>query len=159
MLKANAIITNGADVNADSKKPRYRIEGDRVTPLHEAMGIRSAEVAMAMTKLLISHGADVNAATGDFKYSPLHLAVFAENTQVADLLIASGAQIEATDKWGRTPLHCTATHQRLQTAELLLSKGAQVNLKDEKGRTPLACARKYKNNKVMELLWQHGAKE
>ena len=38
--------------------------------------------------------------------TPLH---FATTKEVAELLIANGASVNATDKWGNTPLHLAAS--------------------------------------------------
>ncbi len=53
---------------------------------------------------------------------------------VAELLLAKGADVNATNNDGDTPLHCAAYHRDM--AELLLNKGANVSAKNKRGETP-----------------------
>jgi len=55
----------------------------------------------------------------------------------ARLLIAYGAHVNAADRKGRTPLHRAASEGLLEVAELLLQAGADVNVRAEDGATPL----------------------
>lgn len=48
------LVNKGADVNAVSKNPM------RVCPLHSALAQRQPEVSLAITEMLVAHGADVN---------------------------------------------------------------------------------------------------
>ena len=54
--------------------------------------------------------------------------------EIAELLIAKGADMEAKDVGGLTPLHFSETKE---IAELLIANGANVNSKSNKGWTPL----------------------
>ena len=58
-------------------------------------------------RILIEQGADVN-EKGSGGNSPLHLAAFANSTDVAKLLIAHGALVNAVSDSGGTPLHIAA---------------------------------------------------
>ena len=78
----------------------------------------------------IAAGTDVNAKARG--YTPLHNAAefqrLGAGKKIVELLIAKGADVNATDGDGDTPLHLagnsTATKE---IAELLISKGAGVN--------------------------------
>jgi ankyrin repeat protein len=86
---------------------------------------------------------------------PLHLAVEEGKKDVAELLLAKGADVNARDSFGATPLHISATKD---IAELLLTKGADVNAKDtEGGTTPLHKAVHHGHKDVAELLLAKGA--
>ena len=87
--------------------------------------------------------------------TPLHVVAWDGPTEIADLLIAKGAQIQAQAAGGWTPLHAAAQFNRREMVEFLLAKGADVNAKDSNGQTSLNAA----NAPAMKaLLRQHGAK-
>ena len=57
---------------------------------------------------LLDKGANVEAADKYFGYTPLHRACYNGHVRVANMLLARGAKIDATDKDERTPLHYAA---------------------------------------------------
>ena len=89
--------------------------------------------------------------------TPLH---WTKTEEIAELLIAKGADVNAKDDWsGSTPLHRAATFGYKEIAELLIAKGADVNARTGSGETPLDLAIKYKNTGyVVDLLRKHGGK-
>ena len=115
-------------------------------------------------KLLISEVADVDArdedvldAFGRVEMSgrtPLHFALFGGHVEIAELLIASGADANANTYITGTSLHWAAAERKKEIVELLIEKGADVNAKDQKGKTPLDTA----YGQTADLLRKHGAK-
>jgi ankyrin repeat protein len=90
----------------------------------------------------------------------LHLAVEYGHKDIAELLIARGATLEARlATFGWTPLHLAANKGRKDMIALLVAKGAEINAKDNDGRTPLWCALDSQQEEAAELLRQHGATE
>jgi ankyrin repeat protein len=71
--------------------------------------------------------------------TPLHMAVLADQREVARFLIGQGANINvpAQDEYGGTPLHWAAVLGRVEMARQLLDAGADVNADDNNGYTPL----------------------
>jgi len=71
--------------------------------------------------------------------TPLHLAVLADQGEVAEFLIEKGANLgaRAADEYGGTPLHWAAALGRTEMARLLIDAGADVNSEDDNGFTPL----------------------
>ena len=69
--------------------------------------------------------------------TPLHQAADFGRKEVAELLIANGADVNTEDNDGYSPLHYAAMNGLEEIAKLLITKGANVNAKDGKGRTPL----------------------
>ena len=69
-------------------------------------------------------------------YTPLILAAGMGNKDLCEVLIASGANLEAKGEHG-TALHEAAIGNHKDIVELLISKGANVNAKDNSGNTPL----------------------
>jgi cytohesin len=78
-------------------------------------------------------------------------------TDIADLLIAKGANVEARDKNGATPLHQAALKGNLAFATLLLQHGADVNARDGDGATPLHNAALSGHRELAALLLDKGA--
>ena len=62
-----------------------------------------ADPKAEMTKVLLEHGADVDARDSALN-TPLHLAAWNGNAEAAKLLLESGAKIDAAGKFGHTPL-------------------------------------------------------
>jgi ankyrin repeat protein len=58
----------------------------------------------------------------------LHLA---GSKEVAELLIAQGADVKAKDSVGFTPLHFAAAFDRIEVAQTLITKGADINAQSE----------------------------
>ncbi len=103
----------------------------------------------------LAAGADVDVKGGWLGGTPLHYAVGEGRNEIAKLLIAKGADVNAKGIYGTTPLHNAATKE---IVELLIAAGADVNAKDERGKTPLDLAIQVKNPKTADLLRKHGGK-
>lgn len=114
-------------------------------------------------KLLINHGAYVNARVGHGET----ILMYAISRDVADVLIKAGADVNAKDHDGKTALMVIATeHSQMvyyrklnNVAELLIKSGADVNAKDNKGWTALKHASSNGCLNFKELLLAAGAKE
>ena len=77
--------------------------------------------------------------------------------EVAELLISSGANVNAKNKSGHTPLRIAA-YMKFDLAELLIAKGATINAMDDVSRTPLDDAIEGDKKETVDLLRKHGAK-
>ena len=68
------------------------------------------------------------------------------NTEMAELLLAHEADVNAKDNEDETPLHVVAARGRAKEKDmvkLLLAKGGEINAKNKDGDTPLLLAAKY----------------
>jgi ankyrin repeat protein len=120
-----------------------------------AVAGRTAEVLRELDRdpaLLETHSSD--------GWTPLHLAVFFAQPQLAAALIERGANIESrsTNAMKNTPLHAAAAGGSTQLVDLLLKHGADVNARQEGGWTALHSAAQSGNRAMVESLLAHDAK-
>ncbi|CAJ1011955.1 putative Ankyrin repeat (3 copies)/Ankyrin repeat (many copies) [Leishmania naiffi] len=81
---------------------------------------------------------DESPAPGDMfhGYSPVFMAVLAEQVDILELLCSSGGSIHVYDRWGRTPLHAAMALESTETVQWLLAKGAPLYVPDGFGILP-----------------------
>jgi len=102
----------------------------------------------------LAAGTDVNAKF--LGQTPLYSAA---NKEIAELLIAKGADVNAKNNRDITPLHNAATFGRKEVVELLIAAGAEdVNAKTKGGLTSLDFAIQRKHPETADLLRKHGGK-
>ncbi|XP_069466569.1 nuclear factor NF-kappa-B p100 subunit [Ambystoma mexicanum] len=92
-------------------------------PIHWAVKTKS----MKCLDLLVSKGADVNAAERKSGRTPLHLAVDMENLNIATYLVKKlGADVNVRTFAGDTPLHLSAAIGSPILTKMLIKSGADV---------------------------------
>jgi ankyrin repeat protein len=91
--------------------------------------------------------------------TPLHLAAQMGQKDIAQLLLANKADVNAKDSTHSTPLHEAAKSGVKELVELLLANKADINAKDINGHTPLHVTAANDRMNVVELLRQHGGHE
>ena len=103
------------------------------------LAVASNQNSYAVAKLLVEHGADVNAkSSGDSGVSPLLEAAASESLAVAKLLVEHGADVNPKRTPAGSPLHQAAYSNDLPMVEFLVEKGADLNAGvDEINSTPL----------------------
>ncbi|XP_063983480.1 ankyrin repeat domain-containing protein 39-like [Diachasmimorpha longicaudata] len=100
------------------------------TALHYAARSGSYEIC----KLLLDHGADINAVTRCGRATALHRAATQSNDKIIQLFLNSRANVNIQDSDGYTALHRAALSGSKSTWDLLAPKTDQ-NLLDNKRRT------------------------
>jgi ankyrin repeat protein len=108
---------------------------------------------LGRVQFLVTHGANINEVNNKvFGFTPLIIALYHENADVANYLIDSGANVNLADKWGVTPLmHAVLLDDREVTlVQHLIDRGANIAAKDNNGNTVFSYAKA--NTKVWLLL-------
>ena len=112
-------------------RPAYSTDG--FTALHFAAFFGKVEAA----RTLLDAGAVVNAySVNELQVQPLHSAAAGRHHEVCRVLIAAGADVNATQRHEFTPLHAAAKHGDAELVELFLSAGADPTGPDRSGRHP-----------------------
>lgn len=93
-----------------------------------------------IVKFLLETGADVNSEEKKSRKTPLHAAACKGNTEVCELLLEKGAEINRKDYGGDTPLSLALDDNRHEAALFLLDKGADGNTVNLNRWTPLHLA-------------------
>lgn len=88
----------------------------------------------------------------------LHSAAQNGDLQQVTQLLASGIDVNSTNREGATPLHWAAFKGRLKVAKLLVRKGAKINALTKKGSTPLRLATTHKKHQMIAYLKSKGGK-
>ncbi len=131
--------------------------------IHDAAGEGNIEAVNQH----IAAGTDLNAKSDGDGWTPLHFAAFGGHKEIAELLIGSGAEVNAKGLGGYTPLLHAAYSGHKEVAELLIAKGADVNAKDDDDQTPLDLAEPFEDDspedkankkETADLLGKHGGK-
>jgi hypothetical protein len=93
---------------------------------------------------------EVNAVNAD-GYSPLILACYRSNNEVAKMLIDNGADINYQSGLG-TPLMSCAVKGNNEIAKILIERKANIDAKDANGITAILYATMFKNHELATLL-------
>ncbi|KAI9451529.1 ankyrin repeat-containing domain protein [Russula earlei] len=126
-----SLLEQGADVNARNEDFETPLElaakkGELKvvrgwTPLHDA----SLEGNFEISKVLVDHGANVNARTIDH-WTPLHLSAYNGNLEIAELLLERGADVHALTDEGRTAYELSLEDGSRNIADLLQKHKARA---------------------------------
>ena len=128
-------------------KPNESIHG------HGSVHVAAENGHANLIKILVEYGADINGGKNGFRHPPL---CYASGAQVAEALIANGADVNWRDERRATPLHSIAVYGITTAAEVLLAHGADINAKDDSGWTPLHGAAHWCQKEMIELLIAKG---
>lgn len=117
--------------------------------LHEAALNGKLEKARALIKANPDLVFSQESSAGE---TPLHLAAEFGNKEVAELLLANNANIEARASGDWTPLLRAVSGGHKELVELLVANKAEVNVKEQTGRTPLHLAAERGDKAITALL-------
>lgn len=111
---------------------------------------------VAEVKELMKQNPDIINQTNEGGFSPLILACYRGNVEVAKFLMDHVKDINYKSQEG-TALSGLSVKYNRELAEYLLSKNANPNIADASGSTPLFWAVKFGNKEMTELLLKHKA--
>jgi len=108
---------------------------------------------------LIAADRSLLAAYSHDGWTPLHLAAFFGFPEIAAVLIAAGADVNARsiNPMRNTPLHAAVAGRAVAVTRALLEHGADVNATQEGGWSPLHGAAQSGNTELVQLLLDAGA--
>jgi len=131
------------------------VSTDGWTPLHLAAHYGH----LAVVETLLANNADVGIRSeNSMRNQPLHAAAAGRAVSVCRMLLAAGADPNATQAGGYTALHAAAQNGQRDLVELLLAHGADVSAQTENGATALSLAEEAGRHEVAELLRARGAR-
>ncbi|CAM9626260.1 unnamed protein product, partial [Laminaria digitata] len=153
---AEVLLSWGADVSVVVVTSGYE---------HWALGFAARMGHISVLKLLVRHGADVNAASSR-GLTALHYAAVRNQADAIVALAEAGADIEATvdeDGGGGTTLHAAAVMRCYEAALALLKLGANMEARNAFGYSPLHGAARQGGKEgaveMVDLLLRWGADE
>ena len=108
---------------------------------------------------LLKAGTNVDCHNNWEKWTPLHGAAFNNKHDIAKVLLAHGANVNARDQRKNTPLHQAAANSNHDIAKLLVAHRADVNARNElHNNMPIHLASKYNDkHDIAKVLLAHGA--
>ena len=116
---------------------RSRTDLPDLAPIHEA--VLRHDVRGVEKEIRQGVSADVENRSG--RITALQLASGCGYTDVMEILLENGADVNHRGVSGHTPLHCAAALGRYQAVEWLLQHGADPSARITSGETPLDLAR------------------
>lgn len=120
---------------------------------YQPLGLASLFGRAETAQYLILHGADVNSpSVNEMRVTPLHSAVAARHLEVARLLLAAGANVNAEQQGGFSPLHAAAQNGQVEMIQLLIANGADLNAMTFDRKKPADLARERGHAEALTLL-------
>ena len=124
-------------------------DADGWSPLHLAAYYGHASTV----EILLHNNAPVDLrSTNAMTNTPLHAALSARRTDVAQILLDAGADANARQHGGWTPLHSAAANGDRAGVDLLLGRGAKPDSANDAGITAAASARERGHTEIADLL-------
>jgi ankyrin repeat protein len=111
---------------------------------------------VAEVKELMKQNSDIINQTNESGFSPLILACYKGNVEVADFLIDNVKDVNYKSQEG-TALAGLSVKYNKNLVEHLLNRNANPNITDATGSTPLFWAVKFSNKELIELLLKYKA--
>ena len=111
---------------------------------------------LGTVKLLVEHGADID-AQNDVGRSALFYAALFGQKEAVEYLLEKGANANITTAQGKTPLMMAVQEGFVHVVKVLLKHNAEVDLKDREGQTALSIAARHGQGAAARVLAEYGA--
>ncbi|XP_012688345.1 transient receptor potential cation channel, subfamily N, member 1 [Clupea harengus] len=139
-----ALLLKGAQVDGTTK--------DGLTALHVAV----QHCKPLVVQMLLGFGAKVQLNGGKAQETPLHIAArVKEGEKVAEMLLKSGADVNAEQENGETAMHVAARHGSLQMLRALIEEGGDLTWKSKAGENPLHVAVRHCHAPIVEEILKY----
>lgn len=112
---------------------------------------------LVQTQVLLDSGADVKASSGRDRIGVLFIAAEKGHTEIANALLAHGAEINAKDSSGNTALHHAAQGGHTDIVNRLLAAGVEIDAKGSFGETAMHRAVWGRHTEIAHALVTGGA--
>jgi ankyrin repeat protein len=123
------------------------------TPLIDFCFHSRAQVdQIPLFRLLVNSGGDVHCKSDRRHWTCLHMAAAAGNTDILQLLLDRGVDVNARNKDGNTPIMMALSENRLNAVLMLLKYDAKLDFYNKLGRGTLILAACYGSMAIMEAL-------
>ncbi|KAK6491297.1 transient receptor potential cation channel [Huso huso] len=143
-----ALLLKGAHVDTTTK--------DSYSALHIA--VQHCKPLVVQT--LLGFGAQVQLKGGKARETPLHIAArVKEGEKVAEMLLKSGADVNAEQENGETAMHIAARHGSLRMLQALIEEGGDLTCQSKAGENPLHIAVRHCHAPVVEEILRYLATE
>uniref|UniRef100_A0A670ZDK1 Ankyrin 1 n=1 Tax=Pseudonaja textilis TaxID=8673 RepID=A0A670ZDK1_PSETE len=144
IIMVRLLLDRGANIEVRTK--------DELTPLHcpsvlILLSLRVPALPYWLVSFPLQNG-----------FTPLHIACKKNHIRVMELLLKTGASIDAVTESGLTPLHVASFMGNLSIVKILLQRGASPNVSNVKVETPLHMAARAGHSEVAKYLLQNKAK-
>ncbi|GFO19273.1 transient receptor potential cation channel subfamily v member 1-like isoform x2 [Plakobranchus ocellatus] len=146
-LGLDFIHTDYTDFNAYNKLKQASTSKEVVSPKGK-LAKKDFDMAAASNRALLQYFAELGQSTKEDEFI---------NLDFVHTLVASGADINCTDKHGQTVLHEVSRAWHRDVGLFLLEHGADPNKADSYGRTPLHVAAAVDYPEMVNLLIDKGA--
>jgi ankyrin repeat protein len=113
--------------------------------------------ALEASKLLVHHGADIEARDSALWRTPLIIAGHMGSEQIVDFLLGVGADVHAEDDFGNTVMFVVAESGSAKLIELLIAHGCDPEHRNDLGWTPIISASANGNLEAVSELAKQGA--
>lgn len=152
-----------AAVNQNPNLVAYLLENGANVNIVNRIGLTPIMIGACsnytITKMLINKGANLDNFDNSQTFSPIfNSIVFPDLTDIFELLVENGANVNSKDTYGNTPLFYSIQKKRIKIFLILLTHPEiDINTEDEDDNTPLHYAIRQQNYEMTISLLRHGS--
>lgn len=112
-------------------------------------------------EILLAHGAKPDAHVTPNQFTPLFFAAWRQDSKMAKMLIAAGADVNATDAGGNTALMWSAysDYADPETTRVLFEAGAKIDARNRSGESAMTWARRRGDTAMVRFLLANGLED